>query len=201
LTSSVERYRLIGHRGHLAGLRVDSHQVIFDAGRPIRYGHTVTADARARVWRSSPAALLRFFTGSCRGPSPAKHPMSMKNDPSKQRGTRTTFVPRPKSQAAGGLTAITHCHFSIYGSLSHGIRPARRGTKPRKKLPLCATQACLLQTRSSLFFGDVAGANCGRGRRRESQREIWIRNKIRMMSTSTSRSKTRDDSIGKEGDR
>jgi hypothetical protein len=200
LTSSVEHYRLIGHRGHLAGLRIHCRHVIFDAGRPIRYGHIATVEARARVSRWRSAAIPKFFNGSCRNSSPAKHPTSTKNDPSKQRGTRTTFVPRPKSQVARGLTAITRCRSGVYGSLRHGIRPARRGTKPRKKLPLCATQACLLLTHSYLFSGDVAGANCARGRRRESQKEIWIRNKIRMMSTSTSKSKTRDDSIGKEGD-
>jgi hypothetical protein len=200
LTNSVERYCLIGRRRYLAGLRLDSHHVIFDAGRPIRYGHMATVEARAKVLRWASAAIPKFFNGSCRGPSPAKHPMSTKNDPSNQRGTRTTFVPRPKGRAARGLTAITRYHFGVYGSISHGIRPARRGTKPRKKLPLCATQACLLRTRSFLFSGDVAGANRDRGRRRESQKEIWIRNKIRMMSMSTSKSKTRDDSIGKEGD-
>jgi hypothetical protein len=200
LTSFVERYCLIGHRGHFAGLPVHSRHVIFDSGRPIRYGHMATVEARATVLRSGSAAIPKFFNGSCRNSSPAKHPMSTKNDPSKQRGTRTTFVPRPTSQAARGVTAVTRCRFGVYGSPSHGIRPARRGTKPLKKLPLCATQVCLLETHSSLFSGDVAGANCARGRRRESQREIWIRNKIRMVSTSTSRSKTRDDSIGKEGD-
>lgn len=199
MTSSVERYCLIGHRGHLAGLCVHCRHVIFDGGRPIRYGHMATVEARATVLRWGSAAIPKFFNGSCRTSSLAKHPMSIENDPSKQRGTRTTFVPRPESQKAGGLAAITPCHFGVYGSLSHGIRPARRGTKPLKKLPLCATQVCLLRTRSSLFSSDVAGANCDRGRRWERQRKIWIRNKIRMMSTSTSRSKTRDDSIGKEG--
>jgi hypothetical protein len=201
LTSFVERYCLIGHRGHLAGLRVHCRHVICDAGRPIRYGHIATVEARARVSRWGSAAIPKFFNGWCPSSSPAKHPLRMKNDPSNDSGTRTTFVPRPESQGAGGLAAITLCHFGVYGSLSHGIRPARSGTKPRKKLPLCATQVCLSQTPSSLFSGDVAGANCARGRRRESQREIWIRNKIRMMSTSTGRSKSRDDSIRKEGDR
>jgi hypothetical protein len=181
-------------------LRVHCRHVNFDAGRPSRYGHIATVEARARVSRWGSAAIPKFFNGSCLTSSLAKHPKSIENDPSKQRGTRTTFVPRPKSQAARGLTAITRCRSGVYGSLRHEIRPARRGTNPRKKLPLCATQACLLRTHSSLFSCDVAGANCARGHRRESQRKIWIRNKIRMMSTSTSRSKTRDDSIGKEGD-
>lgn len=200
MTSFVERYCLIGHRGHFAGLLVHSRHVIFDSGRPVRYRHTATVEARGRVLRWGSAAIPKFFNGSCPSSSPSKHPLRMKNEPSKQRGTRTTFVPRPKSQAARGLTAITRCHFGGYGSLRHGIRPGGRGTKPRKKLPLCATQVCLLQTPFSLISGDVSRPNCDLDRRRESQREIWIRNKIRMMSTSTSKSKTRDDLIGKDGD-
>ena len=191
LTSSVKNDRLISERGRrLANSRVDSRVVNFDAGRSVRYGNSANTDARATALRRGSAALLKFFTGSCRSSRHAKHPKSMKNDPSNQRGTRTTFVPWPQPRAPKTSIAITHCHTDYCDNTDSEIRPRDVAQNLSKKLPLCATFVCLLKIDFYMLSNNVAGANRDRRHGPESQREIWIRNKIRMMNTS--RSKTRN---------